>query len=130
FKVFVFISSFFLLLFQLFLFLNHIDYFIYKKQSTARIKQIQVVNRNEFLSVEFFNEYLNKNQEFTISVPVGIGKEFIDTKESKIDIVYTKWFKQALIKSYKNPRIPIFILDIVVIVLMIYGIRYSIDNKE
>ena len=122
--IFIFIFSSFFLIGSIFLFLKHLDFFITKKETDGEILNLMESTNGDGMIVTtiYYNSNSDKNDESKIKISYSQAKYYMNTAV-RVEIIYSRWFKQTLIKNYKNPRLAIFILDILGMILSFIGFK-------
>ena len=129
-NIFVLIFSSILLLSSLFFFLNHIDYFSTRILTTTSTLYIKPGERDNKIGAFVKFSFIDSNRKEFITKEMFVDKDFYEEIEQKkqIKIYYTKYFNQVLLKGYKNPRILIFLLDLIMIGLFYMGIKAGLRS--
>jgi hypothetical protein len=124
---FVLTCSFILLLACLFNFMNHIDYFITRKSIDGEIisKKESVDKDGVVLQKKYYDKNKESEKQFRIKVPYSMSDQPQKAQPAKIEVVYSKWLNQHVIKGYKNPFLAVFILDLIGFGFVWAGIQYA-----
>ena len=118
----VMIVSFILLLYFIFILAKHLDYF------TTRTSGVGIIinahkrsNDKSLLNIQFQNNFLNRLDTEKVLVS-NVEKNAVSDKSS-VEVYYTKYFSQVLIKGYRNPYLLIILLDLLTILVFYLAIK-------
>ena len=122
-NVFVFIISLVLFISYLFIVAKHIDFFATKTLAYASIIELKEKESGDgtVITIQFQNQFKEKREEETLNLSNSFSKDLINKKN--IQVFYTKYFSQVLIKDYENPTTLIFFYDLIVLTLLYFAIR-------
>ncbi|MFN8306993.1 MAG: hypothetical protein U0T79_09480 [Ferruginibacter sp.] len=123
----IILFSVFLFFLQLFAFVKHIDYFATRTLTSAGIVGL-IENKKgpDSITVVFLNSYSKENQIAHISISFDLSNDL--KKKETVEIYYTKFFDQVLIKGFKNPRLLILFLDILMLFVFYLGVKAGLNS--
>lgn len=121
----VLLFSFLLFIGVIYLLATDVDYFINHKTTSGKLETLRDYNNKIELKISYYDEYKNadvqKEKRFKSSY-----RYILQRKDSNIaSITYTKWFDQIFVNDVKKPKALILIFEIIMLITMAYGIKWS-----
>lgn len=116
--------------FSVFIIAEHIDYFSTRELTSGTVISVKEKNVKDgmLITFEYFDKYKSTLSDCSIAIPYRLAENVNQNKT--IDIFYTRYFHQVLIKGYKNPFKMIFLIDLIMIILFHFGIRAGLNGLK
>lgn len=110
---------------------NDYYYHFTKKETVATIRELKRVEENKpyLITINYFNEYTNKESECTLKLNSRFGKKINELSTKTLSIVYTKNAScDFYIIDYKHPNIGSFIIHAFIFLIALIGVILCTKN--